>query len=148
MGAALVGETIAYHVEIPLHPNEYALLVAMALTALDGTGPRSRRYFDSREAMCLALGRRVADRDDDAGRAERASAMEFVRRALNGLLDLEAITQVKTARAGQRAEFIVNLDVERSRNTDEHRLRSSKRAAKRQLARRTLNNTTGPHHHR
>jgi len=123
MGARLVGEVMAYQVEVPLNFNEYRLLVAMALTALDGAPDddrAARRYFDSREAMSLALGRRVPD-SGAGGNAERerAAAFEAVRVALSGLVELGAVKRLKSGRAGQRAEFLVVLDVLATRSTAE-----------------------------
>ncbi|GAA1938241.1 hypothetical protein GCM10009775_32890 [Microbacterium aoyamense] len=128
MGARLVGEAIAYAVDVPLTGNEYRLLIGMSHTALDGAidDPReSRRYFDSRDAMCLAIGRRVNDHDA----TDRAAAFEAVRVALRGLVSLGAIEQLKRGQSGQRAEFNLVIEAEQSRTTAEYRRRAlSKRA--------------------
>lgn len=141
MGASLVGELIAYAADVPLRENEYRLLTAMALTALDSAsddGRAARRYFDSREAMCLGIGRRVRDYSDtltEQERVERATALEAVRVAIRGLLQINAVEQIKAGRPGQRAEYVLHLDVERTRETDEYVRRSRARDIKAQSAR-------------
>lgn len=142
MGVKLVKRAYAYRVDVPLHPNEFALLGYMAATALDADNPP--RYFDSREASALALGRRVPDQPDGhptkspacpcpVCRARRA-AFESVRVALRGLVSVGAIERIKVGRAGQRAEYALRLDVSRSRLTKEYRARLDTEQAWRQVA--------------
>jgi len=130
MGVRLVGEAMSYRVDVPLHANEYSLLIGMALTARDTDTPP--RYFDSREAAALALGRRVPDAHRDDARCAcadcraRSAAFEAVKVALRGLVALGAVERTKRARAGQRAEYSIVLDVGITRATDEYSRRQGK----------------------
>jgi len=117
MGSRLVKRAYAYAVDVPLHPNEFRLLAWMCLTALDEDSPP--RYFDSREASALALGRRVPDEETP----ERSAAFESVKVAIRGLTTVGAIRRRKQGHRGQRAEFDIVLDVEASRATPECRRR-------------------------
>lgn len=118
-----MGRVIAYGVDVPLKPNEFRLLVAMALTALDGDTPP--RYFDSREASAVALGRRVPDAlpadhpDFRLVDDERKAAFSAVRQAIDGLVKLEAIERLKAATNGRRAEFALRLDADDTQRTSE-----------------------------
>lgn len=125
MGARLVKMAYAYAVDIPLKPNEFRLLAFMALSALDAD--ESPRYFDSREASALALGRRVEDDSEDiseADKRERLAAFEAVKTAIRGLVAVGAIVRVKSGRSGQRAEFAIRLSPMESMRTPEYRRRS------------------------
>lgn len=129
MGANLVGRAIAFAVDIPLQPNEFRLLVGMSLTALDTDS--TPRYFDSREASALILGRRVPnavhadDPASDAVAREREAAFQAVKVALSGLNKLGAIKRARTGGNGRRAEYNIVLDGASSMTTDEYRRRSS-----------------------
>ena len=98
MGSRLVKRAYAYAVDVPLHPNEFRLLAWMCLTALDEDTPP--RYFDSREASALALGRRVPDEDTP----ERSAGLEAVKVAIRGLTAVGAVRRRKHGHRGQRAE--------------------------------------------
>lgn len=130
MGLRLVGEVMSYRVDVPLHANEFGLLIGMAYTARDSDDPP--RYYDSREASALALGRRVPDAHpgDQGCRCSdcrsRAAAFEAVKVALRGLVALGAVERVRRARAGQRAEYAIVLDLGITRRTDEYRIRQGK----------------------
>ena len=117
-------QLIAYAVDVPLKQNEYRLLLSMALTALDGDQPP--RYFDSREASALAIGRRVADEVPGQPDAERLAAFEAVKVATRGLVNLKAIERVKTGHRGQRSEYAVRLDSALTKSTDEWRKRKAR----------------------
>ncbi|MFB8893576.1 hypothetical protein [Microbacterium plantarum] len=127
MGSRLVKQLIAYAIDVPLKPNEYRLMTYMALTALDDDTPP--RYFDSREASALALGRRVRDEvhpdhpDHAEIQLERNAAFSAVKEAVSGLTGIGAIRRLKSGRAGRRAEFAVVIDVQMSINTEEYRRR-------------------------
>lgn len=121
MGAGLVKRVFAYAAEVPLNPNEHKLLTFMSLTALDADQPP--RYFDSREASALALGRRVSDDPTDP---DRISAFEAVKVATRGLVDLGAIERAVSGRRGHRAEFVIRLDPARSRTTPEFAKRKAR----------------------
>lgn len=127
MGANLVGRVLAYAADVPLKPNEFRLLVGMAHTALD-TAERPR-YFDSREASALILGRRVPDavHDSDPAAAaielERNTAFQAVKNALNGLNKVGAIKRQRTGGNGRRAEYTIVLDTHASLSTAECRRR-------------------------
>lgn len=127
MGANLVGRVIAYAADVPLKPNEFRLLVGMAHTALD-TAERPR-YFDSREASALILGRRVPDAvhdgdpSADAVARERNAAFQAVKEALRGLNNLGAIKRQRTGGNGRRAEYTIVLDARSSLSTAECRKR-------------------------
>lgn len=129
MGAQLVGRVIAYGADVPLKPNEFRLLVGMAHTALD-TAERPR-YFDSREASAMILGRRVPDAvhesDPSSERVtkERNAAFQAVKEALNGLSKLGAIKRQRTGGNGRRAEYTIVLDTHSSLSTAECRKRAS-----------------------
>lgn len=118
MGAGLVGRAIAYGVDVSLQPNEYRLLIGMCLTALDSD--ERPRYFDSREAMALFLGRRVTDHGPD-----RAAAFQAVKVALQGLVKVGALERVRKGGNGRRAEYILRLDVDASLSTAEGRRRAA-----------------------
>lgn len=129
MGARLVAKAIAYAVDVPLKPNEFRLLVGMSLTALDQDSPP--RYFDSREASSITLGRRVRDEvhPDDPDHAEieleRNAAFSAVKQAVSGLIKLQAIRRLRMgSRYAGRAEFALTLDVDETRATDEFRKRN------------------------
>lgn len=117
MGSRLVKRAYAYAVDVPLHPNEFRLLAWMCLTALDEDSPP--RYFDSREASAIALGRRVPDEDSP----ERSAAFEAVKVAVRGLAAVGAIRRLKAGHRGQRAEYAIEIDVAASRRTPECRRR-------------------------
>lgn len=123
MGAGLVGRALAYGVEIQLNPNEFRLLVGMCLTALDADQPP--RYYDSREASALILGRRVPDfaPDDEPTELERDAAFKAVKVALNGLVKLGAIKRFRVGGNGRRAVYDLVLDARASASTAEHRRR-------------------------
>ncbi|MCM3779871.1 hypothetical protein [Microbacterium hydrocarbonoxydans] len=123
MGAGLVGRAIAYGADIQLNPNEFRLLVGMCLTALDADKPP--RYFDSREALALILGRRVPDYapEDEDGERERDAAFKAVKVALNGLVKLGAIKRYRVGGNGRRAVYDLVLDATASQRTAEHRAR-------------------------
>jgi len=125
MGAGLVKSAYAYACDVPLSPNEFRLLAFMALTALDRE--ERPRYFDSREASALGLGRRIVDEGQgtDAEKRERAAALEAVKVALRGLVSVGAIVRVRGGRSGQRAEYALVLDVATSRSTLEFRRRAA-----------------------
>lgn len=122
VGAGLVKLTFAYATDVPLNPNEFRLLTFMALTALDADDPP--RYFDSREASAVGIGRRVSD---DPQAPERIAAFEAVKVATRGLTALGAIDRVKAGHRGQRAEYAIRLDVARTRTTEEFRRRAKVR---------------------
>ncbi|MEF2255629.1 hypothetical protein [Microbacterium schleiferi] len=126
MGARLVKLAYVYAIDVPLNPNEFKLLAWMALTALDDDP--TPRYFDSRESSALALGRRVVDEGygDENDQRERDAAFEAVKVALRGLVALGAILRVKTGRNGFRSEYVIRLDRDHSRGTDEFYRRRSK----------------------
>ncbi|MBT2497135.1 hypothetical protein J7E45_16100 [Microbacterium sp. ISL-59] len=122
MGANLVGRAIAYAVDVPLRENEYRLLVGVCHTALDDGQPP--RYFDSREAMALALGRRIPDAVTGVpDPPERVAGLKAVKVAMKGLTDLQALRRTKTGGHGRRAEFEVILDVARTQQTDAFKAR-------------------------
>jgi hypothetical protein len=125
MGANLVGRAIAYAVDVPLQPNEFRLLVGMCLTALDSDTPP--RYFDSREASALVLGRRVPDHSpgNDAASRERAAAFQSVKMALAGLVKVGAIKRARAGGNGRRAEYTIVLDLPTSLSTAEVRRRTA-----------------------
>ena len=126
MGARLVGLAYAYAADVPLNPNEFRLLGWMSLTAMDQD--ETPRYFDSREAAALGIGRKVADRPkNEKEQAERAAAFQAVKDAISGLVKLEAIERTKVGGNGRRAEFAIVLNVARTRLTDEFTARSSSR---------------------
>lgn len=112
---------------IPLHPNEFRLLVYMSLTAMDADNPP--RYFGARVASAVALGRMIPDEPstEDPTRTEvmrvRARAFEAVKIATRGLVDLGAIRRLKNARTGQRAEYGIMLDVIASQRTAAYKKR-------------------------
>lgn len=118
MGANLVGRAFAFAVDVPLQPNEFRLLLGMCLTALDTD--EHPRYFDSREASALFLGRRVPD----AG-AERDAAFQRVKIATRGLIAIGAINRTKQGGNGRRAEFEIVLDSVASLSTAEARKRTA-----------------------
>lgn len=123
MGAGLVGRALAYGADIQLNPNEFRLLVGMCLTALDADSPP--RYYDSREASALILGRRVANatpEDEDAER-EREAAFKAVKVALNGLVKVGAVKRLRVGGNGRRAVYGMVLDTTASLATVEHRRR-------------------------
>ncbi|KQQ66103.1 hypothetical protein [Microbacterium sp. Leaf320] len=116
MGANLVGRAIAYAVDVPLQPNEFRLLVGICLTAHDDHTPP--RYFDSREAMALILGRRIPDAVTGLpDPPERAAGLKSVKVAMKGLTDLHALRRTKTGGHGRRAEFEVILDVAKAQQS-------------------------------
>lgn len=123
MGAGLVKRAYAYAADVPLYPNEFRLLAFMALTALDADVPP--RYFDSREASALALGRRVPDKSAPGEKEapERVAAFEAVKVATRGLVSLGALEQLRFGHRGQRAEFALRMDLSATRCTDEFRRR-------------------------
>ncbi|KAA9105016.1 hypothetical protein [Microbacterium rhizomatis] len=119
MGVRLVKLAYLYALDIPLKPNEFRLLGWMSMTALDDdTTPR---YFDSREASALAIGRRVVDDGygDEADQRERAAAFEAVRVALAGLVAIGAVDRISMGRNGRRSEYAIRLDAIASRSTSE-----------------------------
>jgi len=118
VGAQLVGAAFAFAADAHaagkgLKPNEHALLMFMALTALDTDA--SPRYFAAREQSAFALGRRVPDEPDpddpdaESIEAERRAAFERVRAATQGLVKAGAIKSVRRGRAGQRAMYQLTL---------------------------------------
>lgn len=120
MGANLVGRAIAYAVDVPLQPNEFRLLIGVCHTALDDGKPP--RYFDSREAMALILGRRIPDATLDAN-PEREAGLKAVKVAMKGLTDLQALRRTKVGGHGRRAEFEVLIDVAQTQRTAEFKRR-------------------------
>lgn len=125
MGANLVGRAIAYAVDVPLQPNEFRLLIGVCLTAHDDNTPP--RYFDSREAMALILGRRIPDAATGVpDTPERVAGLKAVKVAMKGLTDLRALRRTKTGGHGRRAEFEVVLDAALSRGTDEFKRREQR----------------------
>jgi hypothetical protein len=108
-----VSAAFVFAARVPLKPNEARLLLFMAHTALDTDKPP--RYFASREASALALGRMVPDAPDlldpDSARieAERAAAFQRVKIATQGLVSLGAISRIRRGREGSRAEFAITL---------------------------------------
>lgn len=128
MGVKLVKQMILYAVDVPLSQNEYRLLLNMALTAMDADDPP--RYFDSREASALAIGRRVADEVPGQPDPERAAAFEAVKVATRGLVNLKAIERLRTGHRGQRAEYVVRLDPVLTRQTDEWQKRKARPSTK------------------
>jgi hypothetical protein len=144
MGARLVSQMIVFAVDVPLHPNEYRLLNVMALRALDDADPP--RYFDSREASSLALGRRVPD---DPESPERLAAFEAVKVATRGLVALRAIERIQAGHRGRRAEFAIRLNLALTQDTDEYRRRKahpspSRKAQPSPKRRLTLPQSEGP----
>jgi hypothetical protein len=109
MGAQLVGRAIAFAAMNDLKPNEYRLLIFMALTALDTDQPP--RYFASREESAFGLGRRVADghTTDPDEIAARDAAFKAVKLAVQGLVKCGAIERLQRGRSGRRAEFAVTF---------------------------------------
>lgn len=126
MGIKLIGRSIVYGVDVPLHGNEFRLLVGMSYTALDDD--ETPRYFDSREAAALKIGRRVPDAHPGKTCTceicrERSKAFEAVKVAIRGLVALGAIERLKRGQAGQRAEYAILVDLEATRQTAEYRRR-------------------------
>ncbi|MBF4606936.1 hypothetical protein [Curtobacterium sp. VKM Ac-1393] len=113
VGARLVGEAIVFAQRVPLAPNEFRLLVYMALTALDADA--KPRYFASRESSAFALGFAIPDEpapgDPDAVKIERqrTNAFQRVKVATTGLVRRGAIASERRGREGQRAEYSLRL---------------------------------------
>ncbi len=109
MGAQLVGRAIAFAAQNDLKPNEYRLLVFMALTALDSD--QQPRYFASREESAFALGRMIADKTttDPSALAAREAAFKAVKLATQGLVRLGAIDRIERGRNGHRAVYGVTF---------------------------------------
>lgn len=128
MGIALVQRAIAYAVDIPVHPNEYRLLIGMCARALDQDNPP--RYFAAREESALFLGRRVPDAvaksDPSHSDVERERKVAFKRleEAMTGLMRLGAVKSVTRGGNGRRAVRAIVLDVSASKATDEYQRRS------------------------
>ncbi|WP_284527226.1 hypothetical protein [Microbacterium sp. T2.11-28] len=110
-----------------LHPTEFELLVFMCLTALDADNPP--RYFDSREAQALALGRIVPDPVDpddetyDDVERQRTAAFQRVKVAVRGLVALRAIHRDRAGGNGRRATYSITLNALATQSTPEYRKR-------------------------
>lgn len=109
MGAQLVGRAIAFAAQNDLKPNEFRLLVFMALTALDTDQPP--RYFASREESAYGLGRMVEDKfaTDPRAVSARDAAFWAVKVAVQGLVKAGAIERKQRGRNGRRAEFVLTF---------------------------------------
>jgi hypothetical protein len=119
IGAGLVNQAFGWNArkkhrgEAALTSQALNLLLFMSNTALDTDA--QPRYFASREASALALGRIVPDRvapDDPnhgAIEAEREAAFQRVKLATQALVAAGAISSIKRGREGQRAEYALSF---------------------------------------
>ncbi|GAA4145337.1 hypothetical protein [Leifsonia shinshuensis] len=109
MGAHLVGKAFAFAAANDLKPNEFRLLIFMALTALDSDQPP--RYFASREESAYGLGRMVEDKTtlDPRAIGARDAAFWAVKTAVQGLVKSGAIERKQRGRNGRRAEFVLTF---------------------------------------
>jgi hypothetical protein len=143
MGARLALEAFAFanmanlqsarpKAKLALAPTARALLVYMALRALDDDSPsgqKARRSFMRRSELGLAIGRFMPDREppesaDVALRRSWEADDQAIKRALRELKAVGAIREIRPARAGRTAEFEITLGVI-SRGTDSHRRRGT-----------------------
>lgn len=127
MGAQLVGQAFIFAKEyaalqatdrgarkgLGLKPNEFRLLVWIALTALDTD--RAPRYFAKRERSALGLGWMVPDAVDTEDPSfsevdrQRTSAFQGVKLAMSGLTKAGAIRNVRRGREGTTAEYVLTF---------------------------------------
>jgi hypothetical protein len=107
MGATNV--TLVYAHWTRLDGAPFRVLIYMALVSLDADDPP--RYFGGWEALANALGRQLPPKDDPGQKAqrERAAAAEAVRVAVRQLTRAGAVSTLRPAGAGHRAEYALHL---------------------------------------
>jgi hypothetical protein len=106
MGAGNVKLVFTRWGDLPHGP--FRVLTFMALVSLDDDHPP--RFWGGRESLVVALGRKLPDEVDEDTKRERQAAFKAARDATTTLTKRGAITVVRTARPGQRQEWILNLD--------------------------------------